>query len=62
LIDEVRKVWPDAVVIKQLSKHRYFAFRGTRKEQKENFLAIKHLIKPYPKRDQENEETTQGAT
>lgn len=52
-IDEVRKVWPDATVIKQLSKARYFAFRGSKAETKKNLGAIKHLLKPFPKREEE---------
>lgn len=42
--------FPDAKKVKQNSKGRYFAFRGTKKEIKQNRAAISHLIKPYPKR------------
>lgn len=41
---------PDAKFIKQKSKGRYFYFRGTKKERKEEYRKIKHLVKPYPKR------------
>ena len=48
---EVLRRFPTAKLIKQHSKHRYFAFRGTKKAKKSHLSAIKHLIKPYPKRD-----------
>jgi hypothetical protein len=48
---EVLKRFPSAKLIKQHSKHRYFAFRGSRKIQIKHQKAIKHLIKPYPKRN-----------
>jgi len=50
-MDEILKLYPSAIKIRQHSKHRYFAFRGTRKEQREHIAAISHLIKPYPKRN-----------
>jgi len=50
-MDEILKRYPQAQKIKQHSKHRYFAFRGSRKEQKAHREAIAHLVKPYPKRD-----------
>lgn len=50
-MEEILKRWPTATKIRQHSKHRYFAFRGTRKEQKSHFAAIAHLVKPYPKRN-----------
>ena len=31
-------------------RERYFAFRGSRVEQKQLRAAIAHLVKPYPKR------------
>lgn len=46
----VLAVWPHAQKIKQHSKHRYFAFRGSRGTQKRHHLAILGIIKPYPKR------------
>jgi hypothetical protein len=49
-IDEIRKHYPDAQPIKQNSKHRYFLFRGSKKEKKYFFEKIKSLIKEYPKR------------
>jgi len=36
--------------VKQNSKHRYFYFVGSKKEQKYYKKQIQHLIKPYPKR------------
>lgn len=42
--------YPDAIYMKQLSKRRYFYFKGTVKEKKELLNNIKHLIKPYDKR------------
>jgi hypothetical protein len=52
-IEVIQERYPDAKHVKQNSKGRYFAFRGTKKEIKENRSTISHLIKPYPKR-QEN--------
>ena len=37
--------------VKQNSKHRYFYFRGSKKEVEYHKSKIAHLIKPYPKRD-----------
>ena len=50
-LTELKKYLPDIVKIPQNTKHRYFAFRGTKKEQKELRKAIAEYIKPYPKRD-----------
>ena len=50
-MSEILKRYPSAEKIKQHSKHRYFAFRGTRKEQKAHFSAIENMVKPYPKRN-----------
>ena len=47
---EIIKYFPNAIKVKQHSKHRYFAFRGTKKQIKAHTLAINHLVKPYPKR------------
>lgn len=47
---EILKRYPDARFVTLKTKKRYFAFRGSRKVQKKHFEAIKHLIKPYPKR------------
>jgi hypothetical protein len=47
---DIERVFPDAVKIKQHSKHRYFAFRGSSKVQETHLAAISGLIKPYPKR------------
>jgi len=50
-IENILAVFPDAQKIKQHSKHRYFAFRGSKKTQKEHLASISYLIKPYPKRE-----------
>ena len=49
-IDVIKKSHPNVEHIKQNSKGRYFAFRGSKKTKKENRKNIDHLIKPYPKR------------
>jgi hypothetical protein len=49
--EEILKIWPDAKFVKQKSKCRYFAFRGSKKAQKNHLKAIHGLIKPYPKRN-----------
>jgi hypothetical protein len=49
-MEVIRKTYPDAVKVKQNSKGRYFLFRGTKAEKRKHHKAIKHLIKPYPKR------------
>ena len=41
--------------VKQNSKHRYFIFTGTKREQQYHKSKIEHLIKPYPKRKVSNE-------
>jgi hypothetical protein len=51
-MEDILKMYPDAVKIKQNSKHRYFLFTGTKKEQQYHKSKIEHLIKPYPKRKQ----------
>lgn len=48
--EEILKRWPNAEFVKQKSKCRYFAFRGSKKAQKQHLKAIESLIKPYPKR------------
>jgi hypothetical protein len=47
---DVARVYPDAEKIKQHSKHRYFAFRGSHKAKRAHRAAIGNLVKPYPKR------------
>lgn len=49
-MEDILKKYPDAVKIKQNSKHRYFLFRGSKSEQAYHKNQISHLIKPYPKR------------
>jgi len=49
-IDDVLKVFPNVKKIAQHSKHRYFAFMGSKKAKKQHYQAISHIIKPYPKR------------
>jgi hypothetical protein len=53
-LDEIKKRYPDVKKIKQNSKGRYFAFIGSKREKKENRLSISHLLKPYPKRDNDD--------
>lgn len=52
--EDVLKAFPDAEYCEQLSKERYFYFRGTKSEQKTNLQAISHLLKPYPKRNEKD--------
>lgn len=52
-IEEVLKVYPEAVRVPQIVKSRYFCFRGKKEVQNKHYESIRHLIKPYPKRDQE---------
>jgi hypothetical protein len=47
---DIKAVFPKAIKIKQHSKHRYFAFMGSKVAQKTHWKAIAHLVKPYPKR------------
>jgi hypothetical protein len=49
-MEDILKKYPDAVKVKQNSKHRYFLFTGSKKEQQYYKEKINHLIKPYPKR------------
>ncbi len=49
--DEILKEWPDAKLVKQKSKARYFAFRGNEKTRNQHYQSIAHLVKPYPKRE-----------
>ncbi len=49
-MEDILKIYPDAVKVKQNSKHRYFLFRGTKQDQKYLKSTIQHIIKPYPKR------------
>jgi hypothetical protein len=48
--EDIKKVFPNAKKVKQHSKHRYFAFRGSKKTKKQHLSAIQHIVKPYPKR------------
>ena len=43
-IEAIKKMFPNVDKVKQNSKGRYFAFRGTKKEKKENRSAIDHLL------------------
>jgi len=49
-MDVLKAVYPDVQKVKQNSKGRYFAFLGSATEKKTNIKTIEHLIKPYPKR------------
>lgn len=48
--EDIEKFFPKYCKVSQHSKHRYFAFRGSKKTQKKHYEAIKNIIKPYPKR------------
>ena len=50
--EDVLKLCPTAKFVKQKSKGRYFYFRGDKRTKRLNEDAIRHLIKPYPKRIQ----------
>lgn len=54
--DVILSIHPNAKFVKQKSKGRYFYFRGDRKTRKQNCNQIKALIKPYPKREEANED------
>lgn len=47
---------PEAKFITQKSKSRYFYFRCDKKTKRQHMKAIEHLIKPYPKRGESNED------
>lgn len=49
--DEILKRYPNAIFINQYRKRRYFYFIGGRIENKLYYNNIKHLILPYPKRN-----------
>ena len=51
IMDVILKKWPDAKIVKQKSKARYFAFRGSHKIKERHYQSIAPLIKPYPKRE-----------
>lgn len=48
---KIMEEYPDAKIVMQKSKGRYFYFRGNKTVKKQHYKAILHLIKPYPKRD-----------
>jgi len=50
-MDAVSDAIQDVQFVKQVRKGRYFAFRGSKKVQREHLAAISHLIQPYPKRE-----------
>ena len=43
---------PEAKFVKQKSKGRYFYFRGNKKTRRKHTDAIRDLLKPYPKREE----------
>ena len=49
-MEDILKYFPSVEKISQHSKHRYFAFRGSKGARKAHARAISHLVKPYPKR------------
>lgn len=52
---KILEIHPDAKFITQKSKSRYFYFRCDRKTKRQYMKAVEHLIKPYPKRGESNE-------
>lgn len=48
-VEKILSEYPEAKHVPQYSKRRYFIFR---KNKKQHYKAIEHLIKPYPKRDE----------
>jgi hypothetical protein len=48
--EEILKHYPDAEFVPQYNKHRYFYFKGSKKNRRFLKKQIEHLIKPYPKR------------
>ena len=51
-LENIKKFFPTVEKIKQHSKGRYFAFRGSKVVQKKHLEAIQTFVKPYPKRKQ----------
>jgi hypothetical protein len=49
-MEVIRERHPNVEYVKQNSKGRYFAFRGSKKAKRDNRKSIEYLIKPYPKR------------
>lgn len=49
--EEILKHYPNAIFVPQYRKQRYFYFIGNKSENKKLRNNIKHLILPYPKRD-----------
>jgi hypothetical protein len=57
-IDEIKKHYPSVKKVKQNSKGRYFGFVGNKREIKQNRAAIADMIKPYPKRQNNDQPAT----
>lgn len=53
--EEILKNYPNAIYKPQLSKERYFYFRDSAFKNKLYKKAIEHLIKPYPKRNEQKD-------
>lgn len=49
-ISVLKEKYPNLEIETQVSKARYFCFRGSAKTKKQHLKAISHLIKEYPKR------------
>lgn len=49
-LEDLKKIEPTIEKVKEVSKARYFAFRGGTREKKYLLTKIKDLIKEYPKR------------
>ena len=53
-IDEVKKHYPDVLVLKESRKRRYITFIDNKKNNKKYFNIIKNFIYKYPKRKESN--------
>ena len=51
--EEILKHYPDAIFVPQFRKERYFHFIGSKTENKKFYKAIKHMVLPYKKRNNE---------
>jgi group I intron endonuclease len=49
--EEILKHYPDAIFVPQYRKQRYFYFIGNKTENRKLINSIKHLLLPYPKRN-----------
>lgn len=50
--NKILEKYPNAIFVDQYRKRRYFYFIGNKHENRHYYKMIKHLILPYPKRDE----------